>query len=257
MLRELSVRLGAVAPKHPLPMRTVFRNCFLVNFAMTPETLARVLPPPLEPDVAHGRAFLSVVIADMDRMRPAMLPAWCGISYRQVVYRAVVRCGAERGVHFLRSDADNPFMVFMGNLLSFFEFHDARIVAERTPRAHHVDLATEAGDRAAIHASFDLAGASRAAPPDSVFGSLAEAQQFLVELYAAFRPRPGRRGVDTVRIRRGAWNISFVGAPRARFEFMDGSAAFPAGSTRLDSIMYVEDIEYYWRTLDRPRRPVA
>ena len=37
--------INALAPKHPIPMTTMFRNCYLVNFAMAPETLARVLPP--------------------------------------------------------------------------------------------------------------------------------------------------------------------------------------------------------------------
>jgi len=252
MLRELARRLGTVTPKHPVPMRTTFRDCFLVNFLMDPATLARVLPPPLEPDLAGGRAFLSVVIADMDRMRPAFLPAVCGVTYRQVVYRAVVRCGPERGVHFLCSDADNRLMVFMGNLLSFFSFHEARIIGGRSGRKHHIDLATAPDGHANIHASFDLASASRTVPAGSVFPSFDEAQAFLVELYAAFHPQAGESAVSTVRIKRGAWHISFVDAPRARFAFMDGSAAFPAGSTRVDSVMYVEDIEYSWQTLDRP-----
>jgi hypothetical protein len=146
-------------------------------------------------------------------------------------------------------------MVTMGNLLSFFGFHDARIISGRSGGMHHLDLATAAADHANIHASFDLARARRAAPDGSVFGSLTEAQAFLVELYAAFHPQPGKGAVSTVRIERGAWNIRFVDAPRARFAFMDGSAAFPAGSTRLDSVMFVEDIDYYWHTLERPGAP--
>jgi len=232
-------------------MRTIFRDCFLVNFSMEPATLARLLPAPIEPDAYDGRAFLSVVMADMDRMRPAGLPAVCGVTYQQVVYRAVVRNGTERGVHFLRSDADNPFMVLMGNLLSFFSFHNARIIAERRGNFRHVDLAAAPQDHANIHASFDLGSARRTVPEGSVFPSLEVAQGFLVELYAAFHRPAGHSDVSTVRIKRGAWNIAFVDAPRARFEFMDGSRAFAPGSTRLDSIIYVEDIAYYWHTLDR------
>ena len=70
---------------------------------------------------------MSVVIANMERMRPAFLPQVMGVTYNQVVYRAVVRCGGRRGVAFLRSDADSPFMVAAGNLLTFFRFHKAKI----------------------------------------------------------------------------------------------------------------------------------
>jgi uncharacterized protein YqjF (DUF2071 family) len=243
--------LASVSPKHPLPMTTTFRNCFLVNFAMAPETLARLLPPPLEPDAHGGQAFLSVVIADMVRMRPALVPALFGVTYQQVVYRAVVRCGDERGVHFLRSDADNRLMVELGNLLSFFRFHQVRIVTTKGGGLHHFDLVADPRDHADIHATFGLAHSGRGVMAGSAFRSLDAAQQFLVELYTAFRQGPSPHLVDTVRIKRTAWRVRMVDVPRARFDFMDGSAAFPSGSTRLDSAIYVEDIDYYWQTLER------
>jgi uncharacterized protein YqjF (DUF2071 family) len=257
MLRQQLSSLTSLVPKHPLPMKTTFRDCFLVNFAMAPETLARVLPPPLEPDVYAGQAFLSVVIADMERMRPAFVPRALGVTYRQVVYRAVVRCGEERGVHFLRSDADNRLMVDLGNLLSFFRFHQARIATAKGGGLRHFDLVADPGHHADIHATFDLGNACQTVPAGSVFRSLDEAQTFLVELYAAFKPESDPRTVNTVRIKRSAWRVKMVDAPRARFDFMDGSATFPAGSTRLDSAIYVEDLDYYWHTLERTIMPTT
>ena len=249
MWRQLVDSLSGVTPKHPIPMRTTFRDCFLVNFSMAPETLAAVLPAPLQPDVYAGQAFLSVVIADMERMRPAFLPRALGITYQQVVYRAVVRCGGQRGVHFLRSDADNQLMVVMGNLLSFFRFHQARIVRTKGTGIHHFELVAEAGDHADIHATFDVGHGDRSVPWSSVFPDMDEAQRFLVELYTAFRPSADGRRVESVDIERGGWNIGMVDAPRARFDLMDGSKLFPVGSTRLDSVIYVEDIEYLWHTV--------
>jgi uncharacterized protein YqjF (DUF2071 family) len=247
--RGLVERLSTVTPKHPIPMRTTFRDCFLVNFRMAPETLARVLPPPLEPDVYRGQAFLSVVIAEMEQMRPAFMPPALGITYQQVVYRAVVRCGDQRGVHFLRSDADNPLMVVMGNLLSFFRFHEARVVRASGAGLHHFDLVAASGDHADIHATFDVGRGSRAVPASSVFPDIDKAQRFLVELYTAFRPSSDGATMSSVDIERGRWHIRMVDAPRARFDLMDGSHPFPAGSTTLDSVIYVEDIEYLWHTV--------
>ena len=247
--RELVDGLATVTPKHPIPMRTTFRDCFLVNMRMAPETLARVLPAPLQPDVYGGRAFLSVVIADMERMRPAFVPRALGITYQQVVYRAVVRCGGQRGVHFLRSDADHPLMVVMGNLLSFFRFHPARIVRTQGGGLHHFDLVATPSDRADIHATFDVGHGSRTVPASSVFPDIDDAQRFLVELYTAFRPSSDGQRVSSVDIERGRWNITMVDAPRARFDLMNGSALFPPGSTEIDSVIYVEDIEYVWHTV--------
>jgi hypothetical protein len=115
---------------------------------------------------------------------------------------------------------------------------------------YYFDL--ESGDHADIHATFDLAHASQHMPAASRFRSLAEAQGFLVELYAAFTS--DARHISTVRIKRGAWQISVVEDLRAVYEFMDGSPQFPGGSAQLDSIFYVSDVSYYWHRLEkRPR----
>lgn len=249
MFTSLLSRLAEATPKHPLPMRTMFRDCFLVNFAMAPETLKRILPPPLTPDLFDGEAYLSVVIADMERMRPAFLPAVCGITYQQVVYRAIVRHGERRGVHFLRSDADHPLMVVMGNLLSFFRFHNASITRTTGGGLHSFDLVAGRDEPADIHATFDVGRARGGITPGSAFPSMVEAQRFLVELYTAYRPAPDGRRVSSVDIERGAWNIRMVEATRACFDWMNGSSLFPAGSTRLDSVIYVEDVPYYWHTV--------
>jgi hypothetical protein len=86
-------------------------------------------------------------------------------------------------------------------------------------------------------------------PAGSVFRSADDAQDFLVELYTAFRPEPDGVHVKTVDIKRTAWRVKMVGTPRAHFDYMDGSVRFPAGSTRLASTIFVEDIEYYWHTV--------
>jgi uncharacterized protein YqjF (DUF2071 family) len=234
-------------------MTTVFRNCFLVNFAVDPEIMRRQLPPGISPELYADRAFLSVVIADMDKMRPAFLPRALGITYNQVVYRAVVRCGGERGVHFLRSDADNRVMSLAGDLLTFFHFNHSRVTQRQADGRYYFDL--ESGDRADIHATFDVAHASQHMPAASRFPSLAEAQGFLVELYAAFTS--DARHISTVRIKRGEWQIRVVEDLRGVYEFMDGSAQFPSGSAQLDSVFYVSHVSYYWFRLEkRPRTTV-
>jgi uncharacterized protein YqjF (DUF2071 family) len=248
----LPAAVRALVPKHPLPMRTVFRQCFLVNFAVRAEVMRGLVPAPLEPDLHRGEAFLSVVIAVMDRMRPAFVPAPLGVTYRQVVYRAVVRHRGERGVYFLRSDADHRWMSLAGDWLTFFRFHSSPIAVRGEGPLVHVDLAARPGDHADIRASFEVGGASRSLPPASRFASLAEAQAFLVELYVAFGCDATTGEVRAVRIDRGEWDLRVVADRRAQYDFMDGSRLFPAGSARLDSVFYVEAIPYYWHTLTRP-----
>lgn len=234
-------------PKHPVPMTTVFRHCLLVNYAIAPEALASVLPTGVVPDVHEGHAWLSVVIGDMSRMRPVGIPAALGVSYRQVVYRAVVRCGKQRGVYFLRSDADSRIMNVGGNLLSFFHFHHATVAWTQDGMDQRVRVATKDGS-----ADIDLTlGADPLAtlPNGSAFATLAEAKQHLVDLFTAYHPRTQQGRVDVVHIKREDWHITIAPVIDARCAFLDGRGPFPAGSTRLDSAFWVQDLPYYWYRL--------
>lgn len=231
-------------PKHPFPVRTVFRRCLLANVAVSPAALAAVLPSPLEPEVHDGEAFVSVVVGRMDRMRPAFVPGWLGISYDQIVYRAVVRVGDERGVHFLRSDADNGLMCALGSAMSFFRFHRSAI--DWRERGWLLDLdVTTADGTADIHATYDLAGARRTLPRGSSFRDLDQAKRWLVELYTAFDHTAGRPTVDVIRIDRGEWDVRVVDDQRAGYGFFTGSLA-----GRLDAVFLVGDVPYRWHRLE-------
>jgi uncharacterized protein YqjF (DUF2071 family) len=227
-------------------MTAVFRHCFLANFAMWPEALAARIPGHLRPDVHDGWSFLSVVIAEMERMRPAFLPATLGTTYSQVVYRAVVTCGRERGVHFLRSDADNSMMVFAGNALTFFRFHRADVTWAFGNATVRFTLRPRNGDAAGIDAEYDLAGAGTTMPAGSRFASLPQAQAFLTELYAAFGGRRADGAVDAVRIRRNVWQSTVVADRTASYEAMQSGVLFCPGEAELDSCFYVEHMNYHW-----------
>ena len=246
----LATRLRALVPKHPIPMVTRFRHCFLANFAVDPDVMRTLVPRLIEPELHRGEAFLSVVIAHMERMRPAFLPAACGVSYDQVVYRAVVRHRGERGVYFVRSDANHALMALAGDWLTFFRFHRARILMRFDGPLVHVDLDATAGHHADIRATYDVGGGSRALPASSRFDSLPDAQRFLVELFVAFGVAGPSAPVRCVRIARGAWDLRVVEDRRARYDLMQGSRLFPAGRARLDCVFYVEAIPYCWHRLD-------
>lgn len=248
---SLGATLRALAPKHPIRMRTVFRDCVLVNFAVDPAVMRGLLPAPIEPALHAGAAYLSIVIARLDRMRPAFVPRRLGVTYDQVVYRVVVRHRGAPGVFFLRSDANHRLMCLAGDALTFFRFHRADIDYRADGRILHVDVRAPPGHHADIRASYDLGAAGDALPPSSQFGSLAEAQGFLVELFTAFGHDPVTGAVSSVGIERGHWDVRVVDDRRADYQFMADPARFPAGSARLDSIFYVEQLPYLWHTLDR------
>jgi uncharacterized protein YqjF (DUF2071 family) len=207
-------------------MRTVFRHCVLANFAIRPDALAARLPAPLRPDVHDGTAFLSIVIAEMERMRPAFLPAALGITYTQVVYRAVVSCRGERGVHFLRSDADHRSWRWPATR-SPLPFPPLRRQwsSARTRSAFPTVPARRCrrSDRRRLH---DLAAGGTA---DARFVPLRDAQAsaaVLTELYVAIRGAASRRSDRRthVRIRRNDWRSLVVPDRIASYQAMESTS---------------------------------
>ena len=239
--------------KHPLPMKTIFRHCYLVNFAVEPEALQRLLPSPLEVDQHEGKAYVSIVLANMEKMRPAFLPRIFGVTYNQVVYRAVVRCQGKRGVFFLRSDADNCLMVWLGDALTFFRFHYSRIRWELMGEGEgeaRIRLESEPSGRADIRAHFISSANPRTLPGSSRFADAKAAKDFLVELYSAFAVDSKGRPTE-VKIERTDWELWQVEDQTAFYPFMQGEGPFKAGEAVIDSIFYVRDLPYHWLALQR------
>ena len=230
-------------PRHPLPMRTVFSTCVLANFAIEPEALRRRLPLHLTPDLHADKAYVSIVIARMEKMRPAFLPRAFGVTYNQVVYRAVVRCGDERGVTFLRSDADNAAMVAAGNALTFFRFHRADIAWSDAQQGLHFSLQ----GAAAIEATYEMRETGLL--PASRFADVPTAQAFLSELYTAFGAQRQDHRVEVVRIERTPWQSLAIADLGGRYDAMTSGLLFNASEASLDSIFLVRDLSYRWERL--------
>jgi len=311
-------------PKHLFPMDTTFKRCFLCNFSIDPKVLKSVLPGPIYPHLFQNEAFLSVVIADMDKMKVAFLPNIFGINYSQVVYRAVVKVkDHENGVHFLRSDADNRFMCYAGNAGSFFHFNYGQIkydfyntneaswrtarpvdsysnstvfdhnkvhptkigqikleeseiariqkIAENDnsdkfiikPRFQNIipdpskqllkiSVLPEKNDPPAkIIAEMDLTTASKEMPKSSIFPTLQIAKAFFTDLFTAYSVHPITKKLTKVKINRSEWNIEVIHDHAGIYELMSNSLPFPASSTHLDSVFHVQDLYYYWYTLEQ------
>ena len=236
-------------------MRTSFRRCLLVNFAVDPSALRSHLPPHLEPDVFRARAYVSIVIADMLRMRPEFLPSALGVTYTQVVYRAVVRCGRERGVTFLRSDANSKLMVKLGNALTFFRFNNAAISWRWG--ADGLEFSLEPNDRskAGILAKFNLQVADSAQMPrTSRFNNMESASAFLTELYTAFGAKRADGRVEVVRLARGPWRSKVAEDRAGVYEAMQSGLLFSRSQAELDSVFVAVNVPYRWNrlALERP-----
>jgi hypothetical protein len=163
-------------------------ECFLLSYGINPEQAAPLVPAGLELITCRGAAFFNIVICHVDRMRMRFMPHALGVTYWHIAYRVQVRATVAgdrsfEGLYFLRSDTDRPLFGAVGNRLTDFHFHAARVQFwNHDEAAWRLRVEPTAGD-----ASASLAvrrAASNSLAPGSPFVSLEDRERVLK--YAPF-----------------------------------------------------------------------
>jgi uncharacterized protein YqjF (DUF2071 family) len=242
-------------------VQTVWGEALSLNYAVEPDALAQVLPPPLEPEIHRGSAWVQVLMSSLREMRPKGLTGLAGFNFYQVSYRAAVhyrnaRGAWRRGGYFVRSETNDALMRRIGNALVEFKFHafgeaDMVMAREGDQLTFAVDPlpAFPGGRLVGVLDTQPLPGP----PPGSVWPNLEELQFPLVECYDAFGVADGYMYVLTVD--RGPWNARFVRPVELYCEAMQDGVF--AGHARLDSVLHLRECPYRWRPLRRERIPAA
>jgi hypothetical protein len=91
-----------------------------------------------------------------------------------------------------------------------------------------------------------LADAKDQMPATSRFATLDRAQCFLTERYVAFGTKRRDGTVDAVRIQRNDWRSMVVRDRVGSYEAVKSGGLFRPGEAELDSIFYVERLNYHW-----------
>lgn len=239
----------------PITMSAVFQDLLLVTYAVPPEQLAAQLPEKVHPYERDGRAYISIVIANIRGMRPRLLPQAAGSNYYQIVYRAVVRLrdSAGRdypGVFFLRSDGNDPVMNFFGNRLTEFRFHYFRrsaigLFKRNSDMLVSVESADKGGDLV-LHLT-DL-GPAVEHPPAPGFADLDDEKETLVQLFHAYAHDPQRQRIYDLEIERGEWDLRRLHHEDGFTAFF-GESPFAAMNPSPVSSLYIRECKYIWKPM--------
>lgn len=242
-----------------IPWLTTVRTCWIdalsFNYAVPADALAEFLPAPLEPELHRGSAWVQVLVSSLRDLRPRGLPSLFGANFYQVSYRAAVTLGERRGGFFTRSDTNNEVMRAIGNRLAEFKFHDFGAATMSMIRQGDTlivgiepESARQNGRLVAIVPTTPLPKA----PDDSVWSSIDNLHEPLIECYDAFGVDEATGHVYTLTIDRNPWNAQFVQPTEHYCEYFDTGPLGDCGA-RLDSVLHVRECEYRWRPLRRER----
>jgi uncharacterized protein len=213
-------------------MRQNWRDLLFVHWPISPESLRRLIPEPLELDLFEGIAYVGLIPFTMTGVRPIGLPAVAGLSsFHETNVRTYVHVdGRDPGVWFFNLEAANSIAVRLARRLFHLPYHYARMFLE-----HEAEACTDqptsilyAGTRrwpGPLPASYSIratpAGPSRPASP----GTLAH---FLAERYILFTFRNGR-------LHQGRVHHMPYPLQSAKILSLDETLLAAAGITRPDS----------------------
>jgi hypothetical protein len=216
-------------------------ECLLLAYRVRPDAVRQLLPAGLELVTYGGHAFWNVVACRVEKMRPAGLPALCGLSYNHLAYRLYVRAAGVQdqtdGLFFVRSDAGSRLISAAGNVMTDFRFHASEI----TLRADDARITWTIRGDVPAQIEVEEAGAVES-PPGSPFDSPDNAGRFL-----KYRPvalsvsRRGRLKLTTVHRHEPDWRERRVRVLSDGLPFLDGF-----GPHHLELATRVDPLDYRW-----------
>ncbi len=265
---EIAATLDPVAPspfREDCPsipwltsVRTVWVEALSLNYAVAPEALRALLPPPLEPEVHKGCAWIQVLVSSLRDLRPIGVPSLFGVCFYQASYRAAVRYPSadgswRRGGYFVRSETNHPVMRSVGNALAEFKFHDfgsAEMTMLREGDRLTLGIDPEppsTGGR--IFGMFDTR-AEIQRPRDSIWSSIEELHEPLVECYDALGVDRQGGYLYILTIDRDPWRAQWCHPESLYCEYFE-TGELGNGVARLDSVLHLTECRYQWRPLRR------
>ena len=243
-------------------VHTVWVEALSINYAVAPDALRALLPPPLEPEIHKGSAWIQVLVSSLRDMRPRGVPSLFGVCFYQASYRAAVRYSSSdgswrRGGYFVRSETNHPVMRAVGNALAEFKFHDfgaAEMTMLREGDRLTLGIDPEPPDSGGrLFGVFDTRpGLDR--PPGSMWSSLEELHEPLVECYDALGVDRQGGYLYILTVDRDPWCARWSRPETLYSEYFE-RGELGNGVARLDSVLHLTECRYRWRPLRREILP--
>ena len=117
----------------PLSYKGQLHAVKLIQFSIDPVELQGRIPDGIKPLLIDGRAMISIVNVQLKKMHPTCVPASTGFSYQHVAFRLLIddghlhADGQPRGIFFLQSFTNRPFLIWSGNLMTNYQLSAAQI----------------------------------------------------------------------------------------------------------------------------------
>lgn len=231
-------------------IRGIIDRRILVNFRIDPDVMARNLPAPFRPKLAHGYAIGGICLIRMKAARPTFSPLPWGFQSENAAHRIAVEWAVDgqvrQGVYVPRRDTNSALNRFAGGTLFPGLQHRASFTVEELTEQFRVTMHSEDG---AAHVHVDGALAT-ALPQTSVFASLDEASQFFEQGSLGYSDTHADGLYDGLELRCKTWHVDPLAIEEVKSSYFEDADRFPNGSVAFDNALLIRDIDHEWHGRD-------
>jgi hypothetical protein len=168
--------------RHPFSVVAHFERVVAVSFAFPEAVLRPLVPALLEIDTFEGLGFVTVSMVWTRKLRPEGFPAFLGRDFFLAGYRIFTRFRDDsgrrlRGLKILRSETDKRTMVWLGNLLTAYNYRRVNVqISESGPETRVATFLPD-GNRT-LDITFDASSENADLPVGSPFNDWHIARRF-------------------------------------------------------------------------------
>ncbi|MEU0569008.1 DUF2071 domain-containing protein [Nonomuraea sp. NPDC005983] len=238
-------------------LSSVVERRLLVNYRLTPEAAASLLPDGLRPQVVRGHAVAGICLLRLGDVRPRWAPKAVGLRSENAAHRIAVEWdgpgGVETGVYIPRRDTASLLNTWAGGRIFPGRHGRAEFEARETPSELRVAYTTRSGDtRVDVTAEVtpELRGSK-------LFDNLQQASTFFERGAKGYSPTSAG-ALEGMELHTGAWQLDACRIISAQSSFFD---SLPPGSATLDCALVMREVPVTWRPLPAmdlgPATPLA
>lgn len=232
----------------------IIRRRILLNYAVDPNIVQRLLPVPFRPKLYNGFAVAGICMIRLEQVRPLWLSLNGGLSSENAAHRIAVEWtdqhgNSQQGVFIPRRDTDSRINHWSGGRLFSSGYHLAEF--DVTDTGAEIDFNMQSRDNAAcIHLHVTTADHFST---HSLFPSLSEASRFFEEGCDGFSPNTRQSGLDGIRLCVENWAVTPLQIHLASSAWFDDQSQFPTGTAHMDHALLMRDIPHQWRSTPSPK----
>lgn len=241
--------------KLPVIKGTIDRR-LLVNFAVDPEVLEKVLPQPFRPKVVQNQGVAGICLIRLTHVRPSNFPGGVGVTSENAAHRIAVTWedadGEREGVFIPRRDTSSRINTIFGGRLFPGIHHYASFDVQESARYFRVGVRSKDGAT-----DFLVSGRpTKALPRDSIFSSLEEVSNFFEWGSVGYSVTEDPDRFDGLELRTRSWRVQPLEVDEVRSSFFADRSLFPAGTAKFDNALVMKGIEHEWHALQPLRSKI-